>query len=293
MFSSQPQAQRRWVTPDPQAQGPVRPEPKAYVPSRKWVRETLPSHPTSTPAAAPQAVQGQVMPRSVMSWSMGSEHDEPSASTLDRFLAAQELGIQHELDILIFRDVPSEQLVSLVCAVRAPYKSVSINSEYERSFKPHHQPSRAGYLILYHEQRFEISRWPEFYCPSLFYASSSYLRPPLNVVLRALDGQAPPLSLYVWQIEPHERADLATQLQLLLDHLPERQAQEAILLSLGLDLESSSINQASSLLRGWTQSASTASWSIGAQLRARELPGVQALSAQGQESPLVFELSEL
>lgn len=291
MFSGLPKSQPRWVTPNPQAQGPMRLESKPYVPSQKWVRETLPSHPTSKLASNEQAVQGHVMPRSVMSWSMGSEQD-PLASPLDRFLAAQELGLQHELDILIFRDVPSDQLVSLVCAVRAPYKSVSINSEYERSFKPHHQPSRSGYLILYHAQRFEISRWPEFHCPSLFYASDSYLRPPLNVVFRALDGQAQPLSLYVWQVEPHERADLAMQLQLLLDHLPERRAHEAILLSLGLEQEPVT-HHAQELLQGWTQSAGTASWSIGVELSSRELPGVQALSPQGHGGPFVFELREL
>lgn len=277
-----------WLIPSP-ATGPTRPARRPYVPSNKWVRETHRSaNPTSNPHHSPEpVVEKQTQEPRLMIWSLDADEQTPAAA-MDRFLAAQELGLQHELDLLIFKDIPADQLVSFVCAVREPYQCISVNTEYERTCKPHASASVAGYLVLYDVRRWKVSRWPEFYKPSLFYAGGAYLRPPLVVGLSPLQPHLKPLSLYVWKVERSRIFSPKEQIELLINSLPLGLQSQTSLVTLTMGPHP---EQSEHPALGVDEMPRAGSWVNGAKLSPVELPGVQALSNTRGERPSVLSLS--
>ena len=254
----------------------------------RWVQER-PQSPSSGAMFSRYDAQAAVSSR-VLTWSLGGDDGQGLVPALDRFLAAQELGSQHKLDVLIFQDVPADALVPMIRGVRAPYQCVSINTEYERLCRPHASPDHRGYLLLYDATRWRVSRWPEFYRPSVFYASDAFLRPPLSVWLEPAPGHhEQPLSLYAWRMEAVDGDHARDQAQRLIAQLPAMEHERSLitattpvwpiteaLVACGFD-----VGQPAERVAAWTR---------GARLLRASLPGLSALESPQGQLPALFEL---
>lgn len=207
----------------------------------------------------------------VLHWDLGGAED-----ALDCFLAAQTLGIQQGIGVLIFLNVDVDVLVSCVRGVRAPYKSVSVNTEYERGHQPEAYQNARGYLVLYHESLFRVSRWPRFYQPELFLTDNAPGRPPFFLQLKRRDGQL--LDVFAWM----GQSDIEQGLSRFLDSYAKRNHQGVLCLgaSVGTCQQDhwKMVNAEATLL------------STNAQARLSCVPGLRALTTQTNHSAQVIEL---